>query len=158
MLSLGQFTVGTLAEAQPLSLVLPRRDGDAFVLVGSLGEEVVGLFIGPDNRFRSIRCAGTSNWAGLIIPDVRIESDPTSMFDPDYEDAPAGALIRADTRLLVQAKRESMGSPLVVTLEGGLDDASPQKAGFRHWQIVVGEGFTKQVLHTVDIRPRPSPT
>lgn len=158
MLSVSQFTVGTLAEAQPLSLVLPRRDGDAFVLVGSLGEEVVGLFIGSENRFRSIRCAGTTNWAGLIISDVRIEADPTSMFDPNYDDAPAGALIRADTRLLAQAKRESMGSPLVVTLVGGMDHTGPQQAGFRHWHIVVGEGLSKQVLHTVDIRKPAAPT
>lgn len=157
MLDASQFTVGSLADAKPLSLVMPRRGGEPFVIVGRRGDEVVGLFIGAENRFVSIRCAGTTNWAGLIIADVSVEADPTSMFNPDYDDVPAGALVRADTRLLVQAKRESiMDGPLSVTLVDQLIDAGSQKAGFKHWQIVVGHGLDKRVLHTVDIRPSPS--
>jgi hypothetical protein len=154
MLTANQFTVGSLADAQPLSLVMPRRPGGPFVLVGWRGQEVVGLFVGPENSFRSIRCAGTASWVGLIVSNVRVEVDPTSMFDPSYDDAPSGALVRRDTRLVAQAARDSMSGPLVVTLADELEDAGGQEAGFRHWQIVVGEGLDKQVLHTVDIRPR----
>ncbi len=152
MLTANQFTVGSLADALPLSLVMPRRPGGPFVLVGWRGEEVVGVFVGPENRFRSIRCAGTANWVGLIVSNVRVEVDPISMFDPNYDDVPSGALVRRDTRLVAQAARESMSGPLVVTLADELDDAGTEEAGFGHWQIVVGEGLDKQVLHTVDVR------
>ena len=158
MLATNQFTVGSLADAQPLSLVMPRRPGGPFVLVGWRGEEVAGLFVGPDNPFRFIRCAGTANWVGLIVSNVRVEVDPVSMFDPNYDDVPSGALVRRDTRLVAQAARESMNGPLVVTLADELEDAGEQEAGFSHWQIVVGDGLDKQVLHTVDIRKPASPT
>src|SRR5262245_969359 len=104
MLSPHEFTVGTLAEAEPLSLMLPRTKYERTVLIGTSENGPAAVVLEGGHRFRSFECRNATNWTGLLIPNVRVEVDETSLLDPGGYDAPFGAVVRSDTRLLVYAQ------------------------------------------------------
>jgi hypothetical protein len=98
--------------------------------------------------------AGNEHWHGLLIPDVHIEIDETSIFDPRQLQAKPGAVVRKGTQLVAQAKANSIHSfsglePVV--LEDGLSPISEEAAGFFRWQIFLGSGRDKHVLHEISI-------
>jgi len=151
MLSAHEFTVGTVADAVPLSLVLPRNERKTIALVGHSENVPTMVSLSPADDFRSFEASGGQNWTGLIIPNVRVEVDEASVVDPRAEDRLLGIVVRLDTRLVIRAKPEFFYSgPTLVTLHDGLEPTGGQpeahQAGFRRWQIVVGEGVDKRVL------------
>jgi hypothetical protein len=90
----------------------------------------------------------------MLIPNVGIEVDPSSVFDPNSHDAPLGAIVRRGTELGIAAKLEgqSFYSGQVVPLVSGLFEARDGHAvGFRRWAITVGVDENRRSLFEVDL-------
>jgi hypothetical protein len=151
MLSGHEFTVGTLSDAKPLSLMLSRGRHEETFLVGQVEGLTAAVFLSGDYKFGVVEGSSASHWSGLLIPNVRIEMDETSLFDPRSTDAKNGALVRAGTELAIYAWWErSFGRASKVTLETGLPPTSDLAAGFSKWQAIIGEGVEKRLLFKVD--------
>lgn len=154
MLSPSEFIVGNVRIAKPLSLVFPTETNDETLLVGKVDGAAVAVFL--SGRFKSLyfNSGENDNWSGLILPNVRVEVDETSLLDADRFDVSSLAVVRTDTRLAILAKREhSLGSRTLVTLHDNLAPVGAFRATFARWQIVVGEGKNKRVVwSTLDER------
>ncbi|WP_097143304.1 hypothetical protein [Rhizobium subbaraonis] len=156
MLSPDEFTVGTLADAAPLSLILPRTPYEETVLIGRVEQGPAAVFLSGQFAFHFFESSGNTSWKGLIVPNVRIEVDEASLFEPSSGGAILGSVARMDTRLVVRAKRErSFDGGAAVTLHEGLTDAGDFRAGFSRWQIAIGNGQEKRVLWQT---PHPAPS
>ncbi|GAA3075503.1 hypothetical protein GCM10010520_23270 [Rhizobium viscosum] len=154
MLSPREFTVGTFADAKPLSLILPRTQHEETVLFGHLNNVTMAVFLSGQNPFLSFESADNKSWMGLIVPDVSIEVDETSAFNPAAIDTPLGSVLRMDTRLAIEARTESSFRSKAITLHNDLMPAGEFSAGFKTWQVVIGEGHSKRVLwRTPDPKP-----
>jgi hypothetical protein len=82
-----------------------------------------------------------------LIPSIRFEVDETTVFDPDYDDAPFGSMIRRGSLMSITCRRDqSIHQRAAVTLVEGLPSTDDLAAGFRDWQIVLGDGPDKQIL------------
>lgn len=151
MLAPEQFTVGTFASAPAGSLILPRSKHEAAAIVGTLDDAPTVVFLSEQFQFNYFPTAGAENWSGLIVPDVRIEVDQATAFDPGYG-KPLGAVIRVDTSLGVYAKTErSFGRTRAVPLILNLPAVTEGGVGFTTWQVVLGAGADKQVLLKVAV-------
>ncbi|MDH5835270.1 hypothetical protein [Luteimonas kalidii] len=153
MLGAEEFSVGTIGDATPLALILPRNEHEPTALIGraTQGDARAIFFLDDRNLFKSFECAGNSHWTGLQIQGVRIEVDETSAFDPERQWPKAGCVLRQSTQLLAVAAgnfQSSRGTELVLLV----DDLAPasHKAAFSRWQISLGQGFEKRVLHSID--------
>jgi hypothetical protein len=151
MLAANEFTVGSVVDAVPLSLVLPRYEYESIALVGRRESTPMVTSLSAKDEFLSFEASGAHNWTGIIVPNVRIEVDETSVIDPRVDDRLLGIIIRLDTQLVIRAKPEYFYSgPTLVTLHDGLipTGGRPEgdQAGFSRWQIVVGQGTDKRVL------------
>lgn len=154
MLKATEFAVGHLGDASPLSLMLPRTKYEEVILVGNVEGIATAVILSGQHQFLCFAGAGNTNWKGLIIPNVHIEVDETSLFDPDASGTPPGSIVRRDTRLTIHAREERpFGSGTAVTLQDSLPSAERLRAGFTQWQIVVGEGTSKRVLWSTDLVP-----
>lgn len=151
MLAAHEFTVGYLGDARPLSLILPRTTYEYAMLVGHVEGRPTAVFLSSQHRSYCLASEGNTSWKGLIVPEVRIEVDETSLFDPATLDSPFCSIIRRDTRLAIRARRERpFGDGTSVTLHDNLASAGDLKAGFSKWQVVVGEGACRRVLWSTD--------
>jgi hypothetical protein len=129
MLAPEEFTVGTFASAPAGSMILPRNKHEATIIVGLLDEAPTAVFLNDQFQFHYFPTAGSENWSGLIIPNVRIEVDETTAFDPAYGASPLGTVVRAATQLTVYATTErSFGRSRAVPLVSNLPAASPESA------------------------------
>lgn len=147
MLAPEEFTVGSFSTATPLSLILPRSASEFPMLVGHIDGTLAGAILSEQYAFECIEGDPSGNWAGLIIPDVRVEVEETSVFTADHIAGAPGTMIRSDTRLLLRVKRDrSNVSERAITLHEGLPPTDDRKAGFQHWQIVIGAGIDKRIL------------
>lgn len=150
-----EFTVGTFATAVPGSLVLPRTKYEALSLICEGDGEPTAVFLGGAYSFQSFPSGGADNWKGVIIPDVRVEIDETSLYDPDQNGHALGVIVRQETKLVIRTKAEhSFGRSTPVVFQSGLSE-SKGSAAFTRWQIVVGHGDEKRVLHKVDLGDPP---
>lgn len=153
MLAPEEFTVGTFASAPAGSLILPRNKREATVIVGLLEEAPTAVFLGDRFQFHYFPTAGSANWSGLIVPNVRVEVDESTAFDPGYEGFPLGAVVRAATELSVYAKTErSFGRSRSVLLVPNLPATYDGGVGFTKWQIVLGAGTEKRILLKIDVQ------
>lgn len=148
MLAVDEFIPGTLSNAEPLTLVLPRDQHESVVLVVSGEGTKTAVVLDADSQFTSFDCADNTAWAGLMIPRVRIELDEASVFLPHRRGEPLGAMIRWGATLTIVCKGDwaSQRSHVVVA-DGLLPAEQDQQAGFLRWQVVLGEGAEKRVLH-----------
>ncbi len=147
MLSPSEFTVGTFGQAVPLSLILPRTQYEETVIIGHIEKAPVAVFLSGQHAFQYFLATGSNNWRGLIVPNIRVEVDETTVFDPDESRASLGAVIRTDTRIVIRAKSErSSNSSTGITLYDDLSSAGEFQAGFKKWQVVIGNGPEKRVL------------
>lgn len=147
MLSVNEFTVGTLESTAPLSLLLPRSKYEFCVLVGHGESSPVAVVLSEQFAYCRLETKGSENWKGLIVPNVRIEVDESSLFNPDQEGTPVGTVLRLDTQLVVTAKHEGfLGSTSFIGLYNGLAPTGGQRAGFYRWRVVIGEGLDKRTL------------
>lgn len=153
MLAPEEFTVGTFAAAPAGSLILPRNKHEATVIVGLLDEAPTAVFLGGRFQFHYFHTAGSENWSGLIIPNVRVEVDESTAFDPGYGGSPLGAVVRAATELSVYAKTErSFGRSQTVPLMSNLPATYDGSVGFTKWQVVLGTDPEKRILQKIDVQ------
>lgn len=157
MLTAGEFAVGTLAEAAPGTLVLPRTKYESTFLVGDRGGPIA-MFLDGDYLFSSFPTKDVDNWKGLLIPGVELIVDHASLFDPDDERALLGSVVRGGTYLAITAKsgdRYGFQDAIRISLCDDLPKSpSNLKAGFLHWQLVLGSGQERRVLFDMDLREK----
>lgn len=155
MLSASEFTVGSIGQALPLTLVLPRYPHEETILIGQCSNGTAAFFLGGNHQFQWFESAGNGHWHGLLIPDIRIEVDETSIFNPNHLQPKLGTVVREGTQLVAKAKatsNHSFSGLESIVLEDGLPPTSDEAAGFLRWQIVLGSGREKRVLHEVSIQ------
>ncbi|NNU40583.1 hypothetical protein G9X64_29690 [Rhizobium sophorae] len=145
MLSASEFTVGAFKDALPGSLILPRSEREETVLIGRVANAPAAVFLSERSRYEYFLTADSDNWYGLIIPNVRIEVDEKSVFDPSYGNH-LGAIQRVGTTISIRAKADRSLSANYIVLEDGLDSVGEFKAAFTRWQVIMGEGFSKRIL------------
>ncbi|MBB4232184.1 hypothetical protein GGD56_006079 [Rhizobium mongolense] len=145
MLSAHEFTVGAFKDASPTSLILPRTEHEQTVLIGHIENKPAAVLLSGQFANEYFLTAESENWHGLLIPNVRIEVDETSCFDP-FLGNQIGAIVRGGTRLSIRAKADRSMSAAYVTLQDSLPPTGDYRAGFSRWQVVLGEGFSKRVL------------
>lgn len=126
------------------------------MLVAGLGEQKVAIFLGDEHRFHAFECATNDHFEGALIPGVALEVDPDSLFNPaDRGGLFPGILIRQGTVLNIAAYiRDDHGFERlqrVAVLAGLPECAEREAAAFRRWQIILGEGDEKRVLHKVEL-------
>ncbi|RYG86338.1 MAG: hypothetical protein EON59_10230 [Alphaproteobacteria bacterium] len=156
MLTPSQFAVGTLAHAKPLSLLLPRGPHEKPFIIGTVEGRAFAVCIAIDDAhaFAFFSAEHAHHWRGLIVQDVLVEVDETSVYDTAYNDVRLGSMIRSGSRLSIAAKVEGWrGGVSLVTLADTLPQAGEESAGFTRWQIVIGSGIDKQVLKTISVDP-----
>lgn len=147
MLSPDEFFSGYTGNTKPLSLILPIRNYDAPILIGKVDNDPIGVILGGSNKSTYFKCEESSLLGGLIIPDVRVEVDETSIFDAGRIDPPALSVVRMDRVLSIVAKAYSnLHSWENVVLHDDLPKARDYTAGFKAWQVVLGNGSEKRVL------------
>ena len=146
---------GYLADATELTLVLPRAKYEKTFLITDAADTAMAVLIDTgEGRFTSFESVDNRSWAGALVPSVAIELDEASLFDPEVEGEPLGALIRIDTRLCIVTKRQNGFSRLSyrVTL---IDDLPMSREGLllgcRRWVIIIGHGETRRELYCVDV-------
>ena len=153
LLSVNEFSCGTITNANPLSLVLPRDTSEETLLIGKIGDKRAAVFIGEKFRFQCFAYDTNESWSGLIVGGVSIEVDEAAMIDPSHSGLPLGAIVREDTQLRVRANADrGIGSYGVNLIDGLSKIAEGQRVGFLKWQVVIGQLSDKRVLATVDVR------
>lgn len=155
MLSPEEFSVGDFKKAKPGSLVLPRTKYEALALICEGDGEPIAVFLAGNHAFQSFPSGEADNWNGVVVPDVRVEIDETSLYDPDQNGHALGILVREETKLVVRSKAEhSFGRSVPVVIQSGLPDCKGS-AAFTRWQVVIGQGDEKRILHRVDLGDPP---
>lgn len=104
MLSPSEFIVGKVGSAKPLSLVLPTTKYEQTMLVGQINEVAAAVVLSGKFRSQCFESEGNKRWGGLIVPDVRVVIDETSIVDTYSTNAPSLSVIRIDTRLVIPAR------------------------------------------------------
>lgn len=152
MLSPNEFTVGTLADAEPLSLMLPRSRHEKAFLIGQLENGgPAAVFLDGEYTFHFFETTDAKNWKGILIPKVHVEVDEASVFDPEDLSPHSGTVVRVSTHLVVLAKAErSFGRHSRIMLETDLPPTHDFRAGFSRWQIVIGDGRQRRILRQID--------
>lgn len=152
MLAPSEMFAGKLGDAKGLTLMLPsnHRDLDV-VLIADVGEEKYAFFLEGSNKFHAFECTNNPHYGGILIPGVRIEICERSTGE-EIRNWTAGTLVRADSKLLVSAREEHFSGTYLVPLQDNLPGCSSRcSVGFSKWQITIGEGVNKRVLHTVSL-------
>lgn len=152
-LPIDRIRAGSLEEATGLTLVIPTTRHNAKFVVGSVGDELVAVFLDGQHKFSSMACRGADRWGGILVSNIEIEIDIDSVCDLNHNDAPLGSLIREGDYLAV------LGSPggghkwdkAPVVLKAGLEMcAERQRACFEKWRIVIEHMNEKIELEYVD--------
>lgn len=146
MLRADQFTVGSISDALPLSFVLPRSAHEETILITRHKEKPAALVLSGSDKYRFFNSEGNTHWNGLIIPNVNIEVDLASVFNPNETGLIPGTLVRRESSLFCCA------IPGWVLIEDGLAPASDQAAAFSKWAVVIGQANNKQVLFEIDTK------
>jgi len=158
MLHPHEFTVGPISEVGNLTLVLPRNGYEHAYLVAPSGEGLHAVYLSGDHVYSSFDCQGNTALEGLLIPDVAIEVDPDSLFDPNDGRSPLGAIIRTGQILgvaSINVDPRSFQRRLTVPLQTALPSLPPQmSAGFHSWAITLGRGLERRELFKVDVGRR----
>ena len=154
MLLPGEFSVGHVEDAIPLTLMLPRSKYEHMFLIGGSSEEPVAIFLSGQFQYYSFRSTGNNSYKGILIPNVTIEVDPSSLFDADSEAAPLGTIVRRGASLGVMTKLDGRGiylgqfTPLISRLPEASEGCA---AGFRRWAITLGARENHRSLFEVDL-------
>ncbi|MEA2822990.1 MAG: hypothetical protein QOJ86_4994 [Bradyrhizobium sp.] len=145
-------SVGCVGDVTTLSLVLPRDTFEATVLVAPAGESMVGVVLDGEHPYISIECGrDDTNWSGLLVPNVSIELDETTVFDA-RSSSPLGSLIRTGTRLAISARAPSAMRNHLIPIVPDLPPCRESfSAGFRRWRVIIGDGLSKRELKAINI-------
>ena len=160
MLKPSECFAGPISSATGMTFVLPRSDYEHLVLIVKCDEKLHAICLDDArgfNKFVAFECESNDRWRGLLIPNVEIELDETSLCDADNSFAPIGTFTRKGDRLVFNGSHigERSGWENPVTAMNGLPlCADHLTACFKRWQIVLGSGDAKRVLHRVDVSPK----
>lgn len=155
MLAAREFTVGNIGLACPLTLVLARQPDDPVMLVGKTENGPAVVFISGNHTFEWFQSEGNTSWHGILVPGVRVEVDPESAYSPSLVDTKLGSALRTGTQLALVAKAGSILNRWApITLEDELPAATAETAGFSRWQVVLGSGEHRRILHETSIGVR----
>src|ERR1700744_5802296 len=121
MLSPDEFSVGHIASARGLTLVLPVDQYDHLILVTMVDAEPTAILLDDRDQFEAFGCQANTNYKGILIPDVRIEVDETRVHDAAGRWAVPGMIVRRDVSLFISARVDRRpGSNQLVALQRGL--------------------------------------
>lgn len=157
MLKPSEFNVGNMANTTGLVLSLRRASYEYDALVFNQNEQRLAFVLSDRNGalHRIFELDGLSELLGVLIPNVSIELDETSLHDVNGYHPPAGSLVRKGTLLAVQSGYiggRTLGYGGLFTLLSDLPQCEiNQSACFLKWQIVLGEGEDKRVLKKVEV-------
>lgn len=148
MLALDEFIVGSLADAIPLALVLPRSAYECTALVGGTADAPLTVCLDGRAPYSVIQRNEAYNFSGIIIPGVRIEVDPKQVYAP--HDKKIGGLVREGTTLdIVCTSVRGFGLSTVRLVQGLPEISHSESVTFLGWQVVLGNGPAKRVLWSV---------
>lgn len=153
MLTVDEFSAGDLSTAKPISLLRPTASHDREVLVAGSDDKPIAIILHDEYAYQWFQAAGSSDWTGLIIPNLRIELDETSAFDARYERPPLGAAMRKGSELAICTKQQNGMGMAHISLIGGLHSLGDHKVGFTRWQLVLGEDTMKRIIRKFDLTP-----
>ena len=158
MLKPSECFAGPISVATEMSLVIPRNRYERLVLItiNSDGKKHAICLSGiGQGRFTAFECDTNDDWAGLHIPGVQIELDEASLTDSDGHFPTLGSMVRKDDSLSacihLDGRMPGRGGILLPILSGLPPCAERSTAYFLKWQIVLGDGDAKRVLHVVDL-------
>lgn len=159
MLNPSDCFIAPISAAKEMTLVLPRADYEHRCLIVMCEAKPLAICLDelPQiGRFFAFKCDENDNWHGLHIPGVRIELDETSLIDAGGHYAPRGAMVRQEDKLslVVQSEGNYQTQRSYAAIYENLPPCTPNmSAGFRKWQIVLGESTRRQVLWQVEANP-----
>jgi hypothetical protein len=158
MLSPDEFSVGTLSAATGRTLVIPRSRYDYPMLVLPVGDIRMAVLLSGGREYQAFDCTTNEHQKGMLVRDVQVEVDETSLFDPDHDGLPYGAAIRSGDSLSIVANQQDrfgFTPQRLIPMIGDLPMLQERmQAGFRRWQITVGVGLDKRVLRLVELEKR----
>lgn len=114
----------------------------------------IAICLDGDHRFWSLPCTGNTAWKGIIVPNVRIELDETTLFDSEERYPPLGAMVRRGTELTIVAKGDRdrhLGNAHFAMIVGLSPSREDMAAGFSRWNVVLPRGEERLVLKKIDI-------
>ncbi|MEA3537017.1 hypothetical protein [Rhizobium sp. CC-YZS058] len=150
MLALKEFFPGTLADAAPVSLILPRSAKDVCGVVASSGEVPFFVILDGDHRFQAFPCKDNKSYKGLIVPAVTVSVDETSIAPFDPWNTPRGSVVCTEGAVGIAAGMAGALSQGMIVATLGVLPNSPVEAAFTRWQIGIGVGLERRVLKSVD--------
>jgi hypothetical protein len=151
MLAAHEFFVGPLASASGMALMLRRHEREASFLVSAAADIPTAIFLDGEFRFTCMPSVNNTSWNGIVVPNIIIEVDETSILHPDRGEPP-GTLVRKQTQLFIMAKHQPHGRTTPIGIVSMLPPCHEnQSAAFGRWHIVLGEGTSKRVLFTVEL-------
>lgn len=145
-----------ISSAAEMTLVFPRNTYEAKVLIVPNEDKLFAICLEASQIpiFDAFECETNDHWNGLHIPRVRFEIDETSIFK-SHQYEPLGSLVRYEDKLAARvniARQGFRAGGVSLTLLSNLPScAANQTACFLKWQIVLGEGDDKRILHEVDV-------
>lgn len=159
MLKPSEFIVGNAADSKGLVLSLGRADYDFDTLLFTQNDRRHGLILSDhrDALHRIFDFDGHTNLNGMLIPNVSILLDETSLTDVSAQYPPVGSLVRKGTELCVHSGY--IGGRMLhhgglFTLLSDLPPCDPnQSACFLKWEIVFGEGDDQRILKQIEVSP-----
>ncbi|MEH7846433.1 hypothetical protein [Rhizobium laguerreae] len=150
MLSISEFFTGTISEASVGSFVLPRSKYDRCGIVTSFNDAPMFVILGDDHRFQAFPSADNTSHKGLIVPDVGIEIDETSIAEHDSWDTPLGSIVCAEEEIGIRIAMIGQLSHGRSLAKLASKPPSPVEASFSMWQITRVSGADKRILMKID--------
>ncbi|NKK40327.1 hypothetical protein GFL72_38130 [Rhizobium leguminosarum bv. viciae] len=153
MLSISEFRVGDVAEAPLGSLILPRSTREQPGLIGQVEDVPYFVFLNARNNFGAFEQSVRLRNPGIIIPDVSVEVDESSVGEYDAWDARAGSFVFEGGKVGVLAgdtRTEGVGRFMVTVADVTRSEVS---VSFSRWQVVLGSGRDRKVLLSIDAIP-----
>jgi len=153
MISIAQAFAGSLQDAPPMSFFVATSVGELEMLVIGTPDNRSAVVLAGEDPFVAYR-HDLYDWAGLIIRDVAIELDQTCVFDSRTGQAPAGCFILEGDK----PKIRLLGNHGMLYTAPINEAEQPQQGyvgvAFPRWQITLGQGEQRQVLNSIDVRPK----
>lgn len=155
MLTIDEFSAGDLSTMKPVSLLRPIASHDREVLVAGSDDNPIAVILHDEYAYQWFEAAGSSDWTGLIIPNLRIELDETSAFDARYERPPLGAAMRKASELVICTKQQNGLGTAHIALINDLPSIGEHRVAFSRWHLVLGDHIEKRVIRKFDLTPTP---
>jgi hypothetical protein len=153
LLSPNECLVGHIGSVTTITLVIPMGRHDGSFLVVPTDARLTAFFLEGEFAFSSFDCTENESWRGLLVPNVDIELDTSSVFDPGESHEVLGSVVRKENTLSIVAKQEKYHfGPRRIAIIGNLPAVDGGlAAGFKTWCIKIGEGTNRRALKTIRV-------